>query len=189
MMGFEKKFISLPNKSIVLSSFSRRCIDGHIQQIDLVKYCSCVELNQFKWEWKVSWCAWVNNSTSLLQKTDRQDRLRRQFRDIKLPTNTLKQVWKEVFVIFSPCFWQASLNRTHQDHSSSHCLCPNDRQKYIPACCHIKWPLSHDPVNRLQMISSWRTSYVNSWTWHPAALTQATKPAYTPKQKLLNKTQ
>lgn len=34
-----------------------------------VKYCEIAEaLIQFKREWKVSWCAWVNNSTSLWRK-------------------------------------------------------------------------------------------------------------------------
>lgn len=34
-----------------------------------VKYCGIAEaLIQFKREWKVSWCAWVNNSTSLWRK-------------------------------------------------------------------------------------------------------------------------
>lgn len=103
MMGFEKKFICLPNKSIVLSSLNKKCSDGHIQhcQTGLVKYCRCRELIQFKWEWKVSWCAWVNNSTSLSQRIDRQDRVCWQFRGYKLPTNILKQVWEKTVDFFN----------------------------------------------------------------------------------------
>lgn len=59
------------------------------------------KLIRFKWEWKVSWCAWVNNSTSLWQKNvDSQDRVCRQFRGYKLPQNILKLVWKNSFSFF-----------------------------------------------------------------------------------------
>lgn len=71
MMGFEKKFICLTNKSIVLSSLSRRRVDGHIQQTGFSEILS-MHGAQFNWEWKVSWCVRVNNSNSLfLQNKDK----------------------------------------------------------------------------------------------------------------------
>lgn len=164
MMGFEKKFICLPNKSIVLSFLNKKCSDGHIQhcQTSSVKYCRWRKLIQFKWEWKVSWCAWVNNSTSLWQKIDRQDRVCRQFRWYKLPTNILKQVWKKKSFLL---LFLTSQHTVAQTSKTSWCF-TSVRQKYMPACCHIKcccdllsftWS-----VKRLRLSQLERPSYVNS---------------------------
>lgn len=166
MMGFEKKFIRLPNKSIVLSFLNKKCSDGHIQhcQTSSVKYCRCRKLIQFKWEWKVSWCAWVNNSTSLWQRIDRQDRVCRQFRGYKLPTNILKQVWKKKN-FFLLLLFLTSQHTVAQTSRTSWCF-TSVRQKYMPACCHIKcccgllsftWS-----VKRLRLSQLERPSYINS---------------------------
>lgn len=93
----------------------------------LLKYWRCVRLIQFKWEWKVSWCAWVNNSKSFEKKLTDRTECAGNLEDINYLQTQEKNFSVDDDTLIYSCHWHLSNNRYFgkvQMPSQIHlCLC------------------------------------------------------------------